>query len=75
MIGRSLFNVGSPLRNKFEFTVVLEGIISNRNNGNASLGGYDNPSAHDKKRLRQPYQSKTFRMEISFTASVSMQAV
>ena len=50
-------------------------VTSNRNNGNASLGGYDNPSAHDKKRSRWPYQSKTFRVKISFTANIFMQTI
>ena len=73
--GKSLFTVDSLPRNKLESTVVLEDVTSNRNNGNASLSGYGNPSVHDKKRSRQPYQSKTFRVEISFTANISMQAI
>ena len=46
-----------------------------RNNGNASPDGHDSPNAHDKKRLRRPYQSKTFRVEISFAAKIPMQAI
>ena len=72
---KSLFIIGSLPRNKLECTVVLEDITFNKNNRNASHGGYDSPNAHDKKRLRWPYQSKTFKVEISFVAKISMQAI
>ncbi|OMO90476.1 protein argonaute 4 [Corchorus olitorius] len=44
-----------------------------RNNGNAN--GHDNPNENDRKRLRRPYQSKTFLVEISFAAKIPMQAI
>ncbi|PSR95426.1 Protein argonaute like [Actinidia chinensis var. chinensis] len=69
---KSLFTVGPLPRNKLEFTVVLEDISSNRNNGNRSPGS---PNENDRKRQRRPYQSKTFKVEISFAAKIPMQAI
>lgn len=67
---KSLFTVGALPRNKLEFSVVLENITSNRNNGNASP---ENDA--DKKRVRRAYQSKTFKVELSFAAKIPMQAI
>ncbi|KAH6814286.1 Argonaute family protein [Perilla frutescens var. frutescens] len=67
---KTLFTVGSLPRNKLEFDVVLEEARSSRNNGNSSPGDQS-----DKKRLRRPYQSKTFKVEISFAAKIPMKAI
>ncbi|GMI94287.1 OVEREXPRESSOR OF CATIONIC PEROXIDASE 11, ARGONAUTE 4 [Hibiscus trionum] len=72
---KSLFTVGPLPNNKHEFTVVLEDVTSNRNNGNASPEGHESPNAHDRKRIKRPYQSKTFKVEISFAAKIPMQAI
>ncbi|KAM7497011.1 hypothetical protein LguiA_021425 [Lonicera macranthoides] len=72
---KSLFTVGALPRNKLEFTVVLEDITSNRNNGNSSPGGHGSPNEADRKRMRRAYQSKTFKVEISFAAKIPMQAI
>ncbi|KAJ6425109.1 hypothetical protein OIU84_025805 [Salix udensis] len=72
---KSLFTVGALPRNKLEFTVVLEDVLSNRNNGNASPDGHGSPNEGDRKRLRRPYHSKTFKVEISFAAKIPMQAI
>ncbi|KAL0460899.1 UNVERIFIED_CONTAM: protein argonaute 4 [Sesamum latifolium] len=72
---KSLFTVGPLPRNKLEFTVVLEDVTSSRNNGNTSPGGHGSPNESDRKRLRRPYQSKTFKVEISFAAKIPMQAI
>ncbi|KAI7983451.1 Protein argonaute 4 [Camellia lanceoleosa] len=69
---KSLFTIGPLPRNKLEFTVVLEDVSSNRNNGNRSPGS---PNGNDRKRQRRPYQSKTFKVEISFAAKIPMQAI
>ncbi|KAK6144115.1 hypothetical protein DH2020_020935 [Rehmannia glutinosa] len=45
------------------------------NNGNASPGGHGSPNESDKKRIRRPYQSKTFKVEISYAAKIPMQAI
>ncbi|OMO91448.1 Argonaute/Dicer protein, PAZ [Corchorus olitorius] len=70
---KSLFTIGALPDNKHQFTVVLEDVTSNRNNGNAN--GHDSPNENDRKRLRRPYQSKTFLVEISFAAKIPMQAI
>nr|GEY15464.1 hypothetical protein [Tanacetum cinerariifolium] len=57
------------LDKKLEFTVVLENATSNRNNGSASQ---ENDA--DKKRLCRAYQSKTFKVKLSFGAQIPMQA-
>ncbi|OIT06071.1 PREDICTED: protein argonaute 4-like [Nicotiana attenuata] len=75
---KSLFTIGSLPRNKLEFTVVLEDVISNRNNGNngnSSPGRHGSPNENDRKRLRRPYQSKSYKVEISFAAKIPMQAI
>ncbi|XP_019155598.1 PREDICTED: protein argonaute 4-like [Ipomoea nil] len=70
---KSLFTIGALPRNKLEFTIVLEDVTSNRNNGNCSPGSPNNES--DKKRIRRPYHSKTYKVEISFAAKIPMQAI
>ena len=45
------------------------------NNGNASPDGRDYPNEGDRKRVRRPYQSKTFKVELSFAAKIPMQAI
>ncbi|KAG5566392.1 hypothetical protein RHGRI_002093 [Rhododendron griersonianum] len=54
-----------------EFTIVLEDVVSNRNNGNRSPGSPNN----DRKRQRRPYNSKTFKVEIGFAAKIPMQSI
>ncbi|KAI5674501.1 hypothetical protein M9H77_14865 [Catharanthus roseus] len=69
---KSLFTFGALPRNKLEFTVVLEDVTSNRNNGNDGNGS---PNDADRKRLRRPYHTKTFKVEISYAAKIPMQAI
>ncbi|KAF7154526.1 hypothetical protein RHSIM_Rhsim01G0196300 [Rhododendron simsii] len=68
---KSLFTLGPLPRNKLEFTIVLEDVVSNRNNGNKSPGSPND----DRKRQRRPYNSKTFKVEISFAAKIPMQSI
>ncbi|KAE9463309.1 hypothetical protein C3L33_04791, partial [Rhododendron williamsianum] len=49
-------------------TVVSE---ASRNNGNKSPGSPND----DRKRQRRPYNSKTFKVEISFAAKIPMQSI
>ncbi|KAK8988403.1 hypothetical protein V6N11_029794 [Hibiscus sabdariffa] len=72
---KSLFTLGSLPNNKHEFTVVLEDVSSNRNNGNASPDGNGSPNERERKRLKRPYHSKTFKVEISFAAKIPMKAI
>ncbi|MCL7024164.1 hypothetical protein MKW94_029661, partial [Papaver nudicaule] len=80
---KSLFTVGPLPSNKLEFTVVLEEASSNRTaangngngNANGSPGGSGSPNETDRKRARRPYQTKSFKVEISFAAKIPMQAI
>ncbi|POO01470.1 Exonuclease/helicase-like [Trema orientale] len=72
---KSLFTVGPLPGNKLEFVVVLEDVSKDRVNGNQSPNGHGSPSESDRKRLRRQYQSKTFKVEISFAAKIPMQAI
>ncbi|OMO91480.1 Argonaute/Dicer protein, PAZ [Corchorus olitorius] len=66
---KSLFALGPLPSTILEFTVVLENVRSNRKDGNES------PNEHDGKRLKRVYQSKTFKVEISFASKVPIQAI
>lgn len=46
-----------------------------RNNGNASPDGNGSPNESDRKRLRRPFHSKTYKVEISYAAKIPMQAI
>ncbi|OWM69089.1 hypothetical protein CDL15_Pgr025276 [Punica granatum] len=72
---KSLFTIGALPQNKLEFTVVLEDVTSNRNNGNASPDGHDSPNNGDRKRFRRPYRAKTLKVELSYAAKIPMQAI
>ncbi|KAJ6747701.1 TRANSLATION INITIATION FACTOR 2C putative-RELATED [Salix koriyanagi] len=72
---KSLFTIGAMPRNKMEFTVLLDSFTSNRNSGNGSPVGNGSPKETDKKRMRRVFQSKTFKVEMSFAAKIPMQAI
>ncbi|KAI4332860.1 hypothetical protein L6164_017736 [Bauhinia variegata] len=69
---KSLFTTTCLTRNKFEFTVVLEELSSNRVRKNRSP---DSPDESDKKRMKRSAQTKTIRVEINFAAKIPMQAI
>ena len=46
-----------------------------RTTGNASPNGNEEPSDGDRKRLRRPNRSKSFRVEISYAAKIPLQAL
>ncbi|CAI0397264.1 unnamed protein product [Linum tenue] len=46
-----------------------------RNNGNASPDAQGSPNDTDRKRMRRPYNSKTFIVQINFAAKIPMQAI
>ncbi|KAK9101079.1 hypothetical protein Scep_024509 [Stephania cephalantha] len=72
---KSLFTVGALPQNKHEFMVVLEEASSNRAAGNGSPDGNNSPNEVDRKRLRRPYRSKSFKVEISFAAKIPMNSI
>ncbi|KAL3585142.1 hypothetical protein D5086_012009 [Populus alba] len=45
------------------------------NSGNGSPVGNGSPNETDKKRMRRAFQSKTFKVEMSFAAKIPMQAI
>ncbi|KAL0741036.1 hypothetical protein Bca4012_082549 [Brassica carinata] len=72
---KTLFTFGALPSNKMDFSVVLEEVSSARTNGNASPNGNEEPSDGDRKRLRRPNRSKSFRVEISYAAKIPLQAL
>ncbi|KAA8514775.1 hypothetical protein F0562_017954 [Nyssa sinensis] len=72
---KSLFTIGALPHNKLEFTVILEDLSSNRNVGTGSPGGNGSLNESDRKRSRRQYQSKTFKVAISYAAKIPMQAI
>ena len=48
---------------------------SYRNNGNCSPDGHGSPNDGDRKRMKRPYRSKSYKVEISFAAKIPMQAI
>ncbi|KAL5719439.1 hypothetical protein ACHQM5_012217 [Ranunculus cassubicifolius] len=72
---KTLFTVGPLPGNKLEFTVVMEEMTSNRTGGNGSPGGSGSPNETDRKRIRRPYQSKSFKVAISFATKIPMRSI
>ncbi|KAF7153083.1 hypothetical protein RHSIM_Rhsim01G0044900 [Rhododendron simsii] len=59
---KSWFMLDPLPRNKLEFTIALEDVVSSSPND-------------DRKRQRRPYNSKTIKVEISFAAKILMQSI
>ncbi|CAA7389080.1 unnamed protein product [Spirodela intermedia] len=74
---KNLFTIGSLPQVNNNFTVVLEDLSSNRTGevSNGSPGGNDGLGDSDRKRRRRPYQLKTFKVELSFSAKVPMRSI
>ncbi|PIA48671.1 hypothetical protein AQUCO_01400922v1 [Aquilegia coerulea] len=72
---KTFFTLGPLPQNKLEFAVVLEDLSSNRTAANGSPGGSGSPDGGDRKRFRRPYQSKSFKVEISYAAKVPIKAI
>lgn len=72
---KSLFTIGALPSNKLEYDVLLEDMPSNRNNANASPEHDGSPNGEDRKRMRRPYRSKTYKVQISFAAKIPTQAI
>ncbi|XP_030966369.1 protein argonaute 4A-like [Quercus lobata] len=67
----SLFTFGPLAQNKLELLVVLDTPSSNR----ASRRGSPGDDESDRKRSRRPFQSKTYKVQISYAAKIPMQAI
>ncbi|KAM0919337.1 hypothetical protein ACQ4PT_008258 [Festuca glaucescens] len=73
---KSLFTIGALPQVNNEFTVVLEDIGTGKSAANGSPGGNDSsPGGGDRKRVRRPYQTKTFKVELCFAAKIPMAAI
>ncbi|CAM0907115.1 unnamed protein product [Alopecurus aequalis] len=69
----SLFTVGALPQVTNEFTVVLEDIATGKS---AARGSPDSPGGGgDRKRVRRPCQTKTFKVELCFAAKIPMTAI
>ncbi|WJX64437.1 Protein argonaute-4 [Trifolium repens] len=72
---KTLFTIGSLAQNKLEFKVVLDDVVSNRNNGNCSPEANGSPNEADRKRVKKSYRSKSYKVEISFASKIPLQAI
>ncbi|KAJ0978057.1 hypothetical protein J5N97_013531 [Dioscorea zingiberensis] len=72
---KSLFTIGSLPNINNEFTVVLEDMSSTKTAVNGSPGGNDSPGENDRKRMRRPFHTKTFKVELSFAAKIPMNSI
>ncbi|CAL4957224.1 unnamed protein product [Urochloa decumbens] len=71
---KSLFTIGALPQVKNEFTVVVEDVSSGKTPANGSPGN-DSPPGSDRKRARRPYNTKTYKVELSFAAKIPMSAI
>ncbi|XP_022771735.1 protein argonaute 16-like isoform X2 [Durio zibethinus] len=66
---KSLYTVGPLPQNKFEFTIVLEESFAKRNpDGDGSPVGTG-------KRIKHSFQSKTYKMELSYSAKIPLKSI
>ena len=56
----------------FRITQVFLGC---RSAANGSPGDNDSPGGGDRKRVRRPFQTKTFKVELCFAAKIPMAAI
>ncbi|CAN6331685.1 unnamed protein product [Urochloa humidicola] len=70
---KSLFIVGTLPQRHYEFTVLLEEASTGKTHGSA--GGDGSPGGGDRKRVRRSYQPRTFKVELSFAATIPMSAI
>ncbi|KAF8008169.1 hypothetical protein BT93_K1988 [Corymbia citriodora subsp. variegata] len=70
---KTLYTVGPLPQNKLEFTVVLEDSFARRES--ESLGGSGESPNGSTKRSKRSFQSKTFRVEISYAAKVPLKSI
>ncbi|KAG2587979.1 hypothetical protein PVAP13_5NG186800 [Panicum virgatum] len=71
---KSLFTIGALPQNINEFTVVVEDVSTGKTPANGSPGN-DSPPGSDRKRVRRPYNTKTYKVELSFAAKIPMNAI
>ncbi|KAL5719499.1 Protein argonaute 4B [Ranunculus cassubicifolius] len=72
---KSLFTGGPLPQSKFKFAVVLEDLSSNKVAVTGSASNNTSPKENDQKRFRRPFQSKSFKVEITYVAKIPMRAI
>uniref|UniRef100_A0A8R7RDL5 Protein argonaute 4B n=1 Tax=Triticum urartu TaxID=4572 RepID=A0A8R7RDL5_TRIUA len=72
---KSLFTIGALPQINNEFIVVLEDIGSGKTAAGSPGGNNGSPGGGDQKRVRRPYQAKTFKVELNFAATIPMAAI
>ncbi|XP_044465053.1 protein argonaute 16 isoform X3 [Mangifera indica] len=68
---KSLYTVGPLPQNKFEFTVILEESRAKHESGSPNGGS----PVGTCKRSKQCFQSKTFKVEISYAAKIPLKSI
>ncbi|PAN31358.1 hypothetical protein PAHAL_5G413400 [Panicum hallii] len=71
---KSLFTIGALPQINNEFIVVVEDVSTGKTPVNGSPGN-DSPPGSDRKRIRRPYNTKTYKVELSFAAKIPMSAI
>ncbi|XP_022930861.1 protein argonaute 16-like [Cucurbita moschata] len=69
---KCLYSIGPLPQNKFDFTVVLEGSYAKPESGNSRSSGSPNGAG---KRSKHSFQSKTFKVELSFATKIPMKSI
>ncbi|PHT92476.1 hypothetical protein T459_00358 [Capsicum annuum] len=69
------FKVKISFAAKIQMQAIANALRGQGNNGSSSPCGHGILNKTDRKRLRRPYQSKTFKVKISFAAKIPMQAI
>ncbi|KAF7826276.1 protein argonaute 16 isoform X1 [Senna tora] len=70
---RTLYTVGPLPNKKFDFTVVLEESLAKRSSTGSPAA--DGSLSEGTKRSKHSFQSKAFKVEISFAAEVPLQSI
>ncbi|WVZ71609.1 hypothetical protein U9M48_020178 [Paspalum notatum var. saurae] len=71
---KSLFTIGALPQRNDEFTVVVEDSSTGKTPANGSPSN-DSPPGGDRKRVRRPYNTKTYKVGISYAAKIPMSAI
>ncbi|XP_027152630.1 protein argonaute 4A-like [Coffea eugenioides] len=72
---KNLYTVGCLPRNNLDFVVVLNAISLKRVSGGGNLSGKESPCENDQKRHRLMSSAKTFKIQMSFVATISTQQI
>ncbi|PHT36720.1 hypothetical protein CQW23_24420 [Capsicum baccatum] len=74
-LSRSIESLGYYSKSAYCKLVSLRQHVAKQNSGNSSPYRHEIPNETDRKRLRYSYQSKTFKLKISFAVKIQMQVI